>query len=76
MYIAGTAFIWRRVAGEWALIRFGGATLCVLLIPLLAVLPAIVALAVIAVVVAAVAGTEQFFGSRAKIQTRSEVSEA
>ncbi|HEV7742532.1 MAG TPA: low temperature requirement protein A [Pseudolysinimonas sp.] len=72
MYIAGTAFIWRRVAGEWALIRFGGATLCVLLIPVLALLPAIVSLGVVAIVVAAIVGAEQFFGARAKIQTRVE----
>ena len=70
LYIAGTAFIWRRVSGEWALIRFGAATLCVLLIPVLALLPAIVSLGIIAVVVAAMVGTEQFFGGRAKITTR------
>lgn len=70
MYIAGTGFIWRRVGGEWALIRFGGATLCLLLIPVLAVIPAIVGLAVIAFVVGAVVGAEQFFGARAKIHTR------
>jgi low temperature requirement protein LtrA len=70
MYLAGTAFIWRRVSGEWALIRFGGASLCVLLIPVLALIPAIIALALVAVIVGAVVGAEQFFGSRAKIQTR------
>ena len=74
MYIAGTAFIWRRVAGEWALIRFGGATLCMLLIPVLAVAPAIVSLGIVAVVVAAVVGTEQFFGARAKIQTGTQAT--
>lgn len=72
MYVAGTAFIWRRVSGEWALIRFGGATLCVLLIPVLALLPSIAALATVAVVVGAVVGAEQFFGARAKIATRTE----
>jgi low temperature requirement protein LtrA len=71
LYIAGTGFIWRRVAGEWALIRFAGATLCVLLVPLLAVLPAIVGLAVIAAIVGLVVGAEQFFGARAKIATRA-----
>jgi low temperature requirement protein LtrA len=71
LYIAGTGFIWRRASGEWALIRFGGATLCVLLIPVLALLPAIVALAAVAVIVAVIVGTEQFFGGRAKIQTRA-----
>ena len=76
MYLAGTAFIWRRVSGEWALIRFAGATLCLLLIPVLAILPALVALAIIAVVVGAVVGTEQFFGSRAKIQTRPAATTA
>jgi low temperature requirement protein LtrA len=70
MYLAGTGFIWRRVSGEWALIRFGGATLCVLLIPVLAVLPAIVGIGVVALVIAAIVGAEQYFGSRAKIQTR------
>jgi low temperature requirement protein LtrA len=71
MYLAGTGFIWRRASGEWALIRFGGATVCVLLIPVLALLPAIVALGVAAVVVAAVVGAEQFFGSRAKLARRA-----
>jgi low temperature requirement protein LtrA len=70
MYLAGTGFIWRRASGEWALIRFGGATLGVALIPVLAVLPAIVGLGVIALVVGIVVGAEQFFGGRAKIQTR------
>lgn len=70
LYIAGTAFIWRRVAGEWALIRFAGATLCLLVIPLLAVLPAIVGLAVVAVIVGVLVGAEQFFGSRAKVAAR------
>jgi len=71
LYIAGTAFIWRRVSGEWALIRFGGATLCVVLIPVLAILPAVVGLGVVALIVAAIVATEQFFGGRAKIPTRS-----
>jgi hypothetical protein len=59
------------VAGEWALIRFAGASLCVLLIPVLAIIPAIVALAVVAAVVAAVLGAEQFFGQRAKLPPRA-----
>ncbi|MEO8261046.1 MAG: low temperature requirement protein A [Pseudolysinimonas sp.] len=71
LYIAGTGFIWRRVSGEWALIRFGGATLCILLIPVLALAPAIVSLGVVAVIVGALVGAEQFFGSRAKIPTRA-----
>lgn len=70
LYIAGTGFIWRRVAGEWALIRFAGATLCVLLIPVLAVLPAIVGLGIVALVVGLVVAAEQFVGSRAKLPTR------
>jgi len=76
LYIAGTAFIWRRASGEWALIRLGGATLSLLVIPLLAALPAIVGLAVMAVIVGIVVGTEQFFGSRAKIRTNPEASAA
>ena len=76
LYIAGTAFIWRRVSGEWALIRLGGATLALLVIPLLAVLPAIVALGVTAVIVGVVVGAEQFFGGRAKIRTDPEASAA
>jgi low temperature requirement protein LtrA len=70
MYLAGTGFIWRRVAGEWSLIRFGGATLSVLLIPVLAIIPAIVALGVVALVVATVVGLEQYFGQRAKLLSR------
>ena len=76
LYIAGTAFIWRRVSGEWALIRLGGATLSLLVIPLLAILPAIVGLGVIAVIVGVVVGAEQFFGGRAKIRTDPEASAA
>jgi low temperature requirement protein LtrA len=72
LYIAGTAFIWRRASGEWALIRLGGATLSLLTIPLLAVLPAIVSLGVIAAIVGVVVGAEQFFGERAKIHTNPE----
>ncbi len=74
LYIAGTAFIWRRASGEWALIRLGGATLSLLVIPLLAVLPSIVGLAVMAVIVGAIVGAEQFFGGRAKIRTNPEAS--
>ncbi|MEO5920344.1 MAG: low temperature requirement protein A [Pseudolysinimonas sp.] len=76
LYIAGTAFIWRRASGEWALIRLGGATLSLLVIPLLAILPAIVSLGVIAVIVGVVVGAEQFFGGRAKIRTNPEASAA
>ncbi|MEQ1737599.1 MAG: low temperature requirement protein A, partial [Rhodoglobus sp.] len=72
LYIAGTAFIWRRASGEWALIRLGGATLSLLVIPVLAVLPAIVGLALMAVVVGVIVGVEQFFGTRAKIRTNPE----
>ena len=76
LYIAGTAFIWRRVSGEWALIRLGGATLSLLVIPVLAFLPAIVGLGVMAVIVGAIVGVEQFFGGRAKIRTNPEASAA
>ena len=76
MYIAGTAFIWRRASGEWALIRLGGATLSLLAIPVLAVLPSIVGLGVMAVIVGVIVGTEQFFGGRAKIRTNPEASAA
>lgn len=69
LYLAATGFIWRRIGGEWALIRFGGATLAVVLIPVLAVIPAVVALAVVALVVGLVVGAEQVLGSRAKLPT-------
>ena len=62
--------------GEWALIRLGGATLSLLVIPLLAFLPAIVGLGVMAVIVGVVVGAEQFFGGRAKIRTNPEASAA
>jgi low temperature requirement protein LtrA len=71
LYVAGTGFIWRRVAGEWALIRFAGATSCLLLIPVLAVLPAVAGLGITAVVIGLIVGAEQFFGARAKVPTRS-----
>lgn len=76
LYIAGTAFIWRRASGEWALIRLGGATLSLLVIPVLAFLPAIIGLGVMAVIVGAIVGAEQFFGGRAKIRTNPEASAA
>jgi low temperature requirement protein LtrA len=76
LYLAGTAFIWRRVSGEWALIRLGGATLLLLLIPVFAFLPAIVALGIAALTVGVVVGAEQFFGGRAKIRTNPEASAA
>jgi hypothetical protein len=56
--LASTAFLWRRASGEWALIRFGGATLALVLLPALAFLPAVVALAVEFVVIVAVAAVE------------------
>jgi low temperature requirement protein LtrA len=67
LYLASTGFLWRRASGEWALIRFGGATLAVVLIPAFAFLPAVVALAVAFVVIAAVAAAEQLLGSRGKL---------
>jgi low temperature requirement protein LtrA len=76
LYIAGTAFIWRRASGEWALIRLGGATLSLLVIPLLAFLPAIVGLGLVALIVGVVVGAEQYFGGRAKIRTNPEASAA
>ncbi|MGE3192947.1 MAG: low temperature requirement protein A [Microbacteriaceae bacterium] len=70
LYLAGTGFIWRRAGGEWALIRFAGATLCLLLVAVLAVLPAIAGLGVIAAVAGLVAGAEQVLGARAKLAGR------
>jgi low temperature requirement protein LtrA len=67
LYLAGTGFVWRRVSGEWALIRFAGATLAVLLVPALAFVPAVVALAIAFVVVVAVAVVEQLLGRRGKL---------
>ena len=66
LYIAGTAFIWRRVSGEWALIRFAGATACVALVPLLAIVPAAGSLAIAAILVALVVVVEQLLGGRTK----------
>jgi low temperature requirement protein LtrA len=66
LYVAGTAVIWRRVVGEWALIRFAGATLFVVMIPVFAVLPAIIGLGVAAVLIGLVASAEQVLGTRAK----------
>jgi low temperature requirement protein LtrA len=67
LYLASTGFLWRRASGEWALIRFAGATLAVLLVPALAFVPALVALAIEFVVIAAVAIVEQLLGSRGKL---------
>jgi low temperature requirement protein LtrA len=67
LYLASTAFLWRRASGEWALIRFAGATLALVLVPALAFLPAVVALAVEFVVIVAVAAVEQVLGQRGKL---------
>lgn len=67
LYLAATAFLWRRASGEWALIRFAGASLAVLLVPALAFLPAVPALLVEFFVIAAVAAVEQVFGRRAEV---------
>ncbi|MGN6503402.1 MAG: low temperature requirement protein A [Pseudolysinimonas sp.] len=66
LYIAGTALIWRRVAGEWALIRFAGATAFVLLIPVFALLPAVIGLGIAAVLIWLIIAAEQLLGARAK----------
>jgi low temperature requirement protein LtrA len=67
LYLAGTGFVWRRVSGEWALVRFAGATLAVLLIPALALAPAVVALALEFVLIVVVAVAEQVLGRRGKL---------
>lgn len=66
LYLASTAFLWRRASGEWALIRFAGATLALVLVPALAFVPAVVALGVEFLVIVAVAGVEQVLGQRGK----------
>lgn len=70
LYIAGTGFIWRRVSGEWALLRFAAATLLLLVIPVLALVPALVSLALVFVIVVALAVAEELLGQRAKIRLR------
>jgi low temperature requirement protein LtrA len=66
LYVAGTAVIWRRVAGEWALVRFAGATAFVLLIPVFALLPAVIGLGIAAVLIGLIVAAEQLLGARAK----------
>jgi low temperature requirement protein LtrA len=62
LYLAGTAFFWRRVSGEWALPRLGGAVLSLLVIPIVALTPALVGLAVGLAALAALVVVEQVLG--------------
>jgi low temperature requirement protein LtrA len=66
LYLAGTAFFWRRVSGEWALPRFAGATLSLLVIPVIALTPALVGLAVGLAAIAALIVAEQVLGRHGK----------
>lgn len=68
-YIAATAFFWRRMSGEWSLLRFGTATLLVAAVPLLALLAPLAALAVVAALAVGLCITEQALGSRGKLRT-------
>ena len=66
LYLAGTAFFWRRVSGEWALPRLAGAVLAALVIPIIAVAPALVGLAVALAALAVLVVAEQLLGRRGK----------
>ena len=71
VYLAGTGFFWRRVSGEWALVRFSGAALAVVAIPLLRVVPALVGVGVVVVILIVLIVVEQLLGQRAKIRSRA-----
>jgi len=74
LYLAGTGLVWRRVSGEWAVLRFAAATLALVLIPALAFVPALLALALVLLVVLALAVAEQLLGPRAKLPARPGAS--
>ncbi|CAN5191460.1 low temperature requirement protein A [soil metagenome] len=71
LYLAGTAFVWRRVSGEWAIVRLAGATVIGLSTLLLNRLPALGAIAVTVVLVVALIVVEQILGQRAKAPSRA-----
>jgi uncharacterized membrane protein YgcG len=73
LYLAGTAFVWRRVSGEWAVVRLAGASAVALSVLLLTRLPALPALAVTVVLVVALIVVEQLLGQRAKVGSRPAV---
>ncbi len=76
LYLAGTGFIWLRVAKEWSLARFAAASLLLALIPALAIIPALVALGLVLVIVVALAVTEGLLGQRAKLGATKRASAA
>lgn len=67
LYLAGTGFIWRRASGEWALIRFAGAVLALVAVPVAAATPAMFSLAVACTALLALIVAEQVVGQRGKV---------
>ena len=58
LYLATTAFVWARVAGEWSILRLGAAVLALCLVPVMAAAPALLGLAVLLVISVAVGAAE------------------
>lgn len=71
LYLAGTALIWRRSAGEWALVRWSGAALALASIPVAAVTQAMVSLGVTCVALVLLIVAEAVIGPRGKLRSRS-----
>ncbi len=73
LYLAGTAVIWRRATGQWAVIRFAGATLALAAIPVAAATPAMASLGVACVALVVLMVAEAVIGPRGKLSmTRAE----
>lgn len=59
LFLAGTGFSWRRLAGWWPWTRMGSATIMLLAVPLVQLLPALAALAAVTALVMIVLFAEE-----------------
>ncbi|HEY4153469.1 MAG TPA: low temperature requirement protein A [Pseudolysinimonas sp.] len=74
LYLAGTAFVWLRVSGEWSVLRFAAAVLLLALIPVLAIVPALVSLGVVLLIVVGLEVAEGLLGQRGKVRGKKPLS--
>jgi hypothetical protein len=76
LFLAGTGFFWRRLAGWWPWTRLGSGVILLAVIPLIAVLPALGALAAVTAVVVALLFAEElldrWWRDRATVSAGSE----
>ncbi len=58
LYLAGTGVVWRRVSGEWVLVRLGAAAVAAGLVPVLALVHPLAALVSVAALILSLAAAE------------------